>query len=412
MTQQDTEAVLPNSDASIRSLIPLYGIIFLIGTETFLISPLLPSISHEFNVSASTTAQIVVSYVLTYAITAPILGSLSDKIGRRQLVFLGGLLFVASNAFASYAQGLHELTLARVITGLAASMAGPAIWALIADLTHPMIRGKAMSYGMAAFSIGQIIGVPIGGEVAAIGGWRLAFMVIAVSTLLLYPSVIIQLRGVPANKAKRLPTTPIIAALRNKSILFALFATFFWAAANLGAYAYLGVSLADRFGLSVNELGLTGIIVGFGSFFGALISGKMADKLRREWRNKIRFIGREEFLIAMWSLLLGIGVLISYMSSTFYMASVGLALWFIASGAFVTGQQTILSIFDPEIRGASLSLNNAIMYGGTASGVWLLGNVLDSKINFYVILLILCIAATIASALVSYMETKRHGYDQ
>ncbi len=268
-----------------------------------------------------------------------------------------------------------------------------------------------MSYGMAAFSLGQIIGVPIGGVAAAIGGWRFSFAVIALAALLLLPILILRFRGVSTTKATRSRSPSITEVFRHRSIVMAFLATFFWAAANLGAYAYLGVSLTNRFGLSVDQLGLTGIVVGMGSFLGALASGKMADKLRHRERNTIRLIDREEFLIAAWSVLLGLGVLISYASSTFYMAAFGLAIWFIASGAFVTGQQTILSIVAPEIRGASLSWNNAIMYAGTASGVWILGHALYNKHDFYVIPLILSMIAAIASILVPYLDIKRHGCD-
>ena len=57
----------------------VFLLLFLFGTETFIVSPLLPTISGDIGVSETAAAQSVTAYVLVYAVTAPFLGLLSDR---------------------------------------------------------------------------------------------------------------------------------------------------------------------------------------------------------------------------------------------------------------------------------------------------------------------------------------------
>ncbi|WP_377267939.1 LLM class flavin-dependent oxidoreductase [Peterkaempfera sp. SMS 1(5)a] len=153
----------------------VFLLLFLFGTETFLISPLLPTIADSVGVREAEAASSVTAYVLVYALAAPFLGLLSDRLGRRRTLLAGALLFVLSNGAAALSTGLTLLVVSRAVAGLAAAAAGPAIWAHIAETAPEEVRGRALGLGMALFSCGQVVGVPLRGLLAGAAGWRSAF---------------------------------------------------------------------------------------------------------------------------------------------------------------------------------------------------------------------------------------------
>ncbi|MEU6486841.1 MFS transporter [Streptomyces sp. NPDC046887] len=101
----------------------VFALLFLFGTETFLVSPLLPTISDDIGVSEAAAASSVTAYVLAYAVAAPFLGLLSDRFGRRRALLAGTVLFLVSNAAAALSGGLALLVVSRAVAGLAAAAA-------------------------------------------------------------------------------------------------------------------------------------------------------------------------------------------------------------------------------------------------------------------------------------------------
>jgi DHA1 family inner membrane transport protein len=349
-------------------LISLFTFIFLIGTETFLVSPILPQIANNFSSTIRDAASIVTAYVLAYAFFAPLLGVMSDALGRKLFIVGGATIFCLGNIIASIASSLDILTFARCITGIGAAMAGPSIWAFIGDTTHHSIRGRIISFGMAAFSLGQVLGVPLGASITAWLGWQWAFRSLGIIILLITPFLLFYLRKYPHHKdvASKSKLRLLFGISHNKPVLLALASTFFWAAANLGSYTFVGAILQSRYQLSTQFLGLAVTVVGISSFIGSLVGGRFADY----WRSKKRY---EEQLVGFWSFLLGVAIFGFVVASALWLSLFFLAIWFIASGAFVTAQQTLLTILAADLRGATLSWNNSVMYAGTAVGVSLIG---------------------------------------
>ena len=112
-------------------LICLFIFLFLVGSETFLISPIIPTIATSLNVSIVKVANIVLVYVLVYAVLGPIIGVISDFKGRTRLIITGFILFFIGNLSAGLANSLTSLTISRGLMGVGAACAGPSIWAFI-----------------------------------------------------------------------------------------------------------------------------------------------------------------------------------------------------------------------------------------------------------------------------------------
>src|SRR3954453_8262085 len=100
----------------------VYLVLFLIGVETFLVSPLLPTIASDLGESDAAVATTVTAYTLAYALSAPFLSPVFDPAPRRTATALGSLLFLAGNVLAVLAGGLVVLIAARVVGAFGAAI--------------------------------------------------------------------------------------------------------------------------------------------------------------------------------------------------------------------------------------------------------------------------------------------------
>jgi DHA1 family tetracycline resistance protein-like MFS transporter len=125
---------------------------------------------------------LLASYAFMQLICAPILGSLSDKYGRRPVLLLSLLGFGADYLFLAFAPTIGWLFVGRIIAGLFGASFTTAS-AYIADISTD--KDRTQNFGMigAAFGLGFIIGPVIGGLLGGLGP-RVPFMVAAGLSLL------------------------------------------------------------------------------------------------------------------------------------------------------------------------------------------------------------------------------------
>lgn len=152
-----------------------------------LIIPVLPKLIEEFTnnnlESASTTYGVMIAlYALMQFLFAPVLGSLSDKYGRRPVILLSLLGSGLDYLLLAYAPTLAWLFVGRIVAGITAANITTAS-AYIADISPPEKRAQNFGVIGAAFGLGFILGPALGGVLGDVG-LRVPFLVVAGITLL------------------------------------------------------------------------------------------------------------------------------------------------------------------------------------------------------------------------------------
>ena len=150
---------------------PSVGIIFLtvfIDLIGFgIIIPLLPIYGKAFNASGVELGLLLSIFSIMQFIFGPLLGRLSDRIGRRPVLLLstaGAAISYGIFAFGSGLQGTQALVvlfISRAFAGLCGANITVA-QAYIADITPPAERSKKMGLIGMAFGLGFVLGPPIG----------------------------------------------------------------------------------------------------------------------------------------------------------------------------------------------------------------------------------------------------------
>jgi DHA1 family tetracycline resistance protein-like MFS transporter len=143
----------------------LFLVVFIDLVGFGIVIPLLPFFGEHFNASPDVVTLLLATYSITQLISAPILGRLSDKYGRRPVLLLSLFGSIITYVWLGFAESLMMLFLARAFNGFMAGNIATA-FAYIADITTPENRAKGMGVIGAAFGLGFIMGPAIGGILA------------------------------------------------------------------------------------------------------------------------------------------------------------------------------------------------------------------------------------------------------
>jgi len=170
--------------------------------------PLLPYIAESFGASPTQIGLLATAYSLFQFIASPILGTLSDRYGRKKILILSQLGTTIGFILLARADSLVIIFLSRIIDGITGGNISIA-QAYIADVTGKKDRARGMGIIGAAFGLGFIFGPAIGGALSNISFAAPAYLATAISLLTTIATVIYLKETVDVKKAKTLPQTKI-----------------------------------------------------------------------------------------------------------------------------------------------------------------------------------------------------------
>jgi len=140
----------------------IFGTIFLDLVGFGIVIPVLPLYAERFGASPLVIGLLLAIYSAMQCLFAPILGKLSDRVGRRPVLLLSVIGTSLGFLLMGLANSLWLLFVARVIDGVTGGNISTA-QAYIADVTSPEERSRGMGLIGAAFGLGFIFGPAIGG---------------------------------------------------------------------------------------------------------------------------------------------------------------------------------------------------------------------------------------------------------
>ena len=165
----------------VNPMIFIAGVSFMNAVAAMIVIPVLPRLIVSFTGDTASAAHYVGLFAALFALVqflvSPILGSLSDRYGRRAVILTSTFGQSLNFVLMALAPNLAVLFLARLISGVTAG-AGPAVNAYIADVAPPKDRAANFGWVAAANSAGFLLGPALGGLFGEIDP-RLPFWVAA-----------------------------------------------------------------------------------------------------------------------------------------------------------------------------------------------------------------------------------------
>src|SRR5216684_107163 len=151
---------------------------FLIFFQAYMVAPLIPRLSTVFGVASQTIGFIVPAYMIPYGVSTLFYGLLSDRLGRRRIMFASLLAFVVLTALTATAQSASQLILWRLLTGLGASGVVPLALALMGTLFPYEQRGRPLGWLFGAMAGGMAFGSTFGAVLEPFVGWAGLFLIV------------------------------------------------------------------------------------------------------------------------------------------------------------------------------------------------------------------------------------------
>ena len=260
MSEQDVSPTGPSRP----SLLPVYVTVFLDLLGFGIIIPLLPFYAEHFGATGLWIGAIVAAYSAAQFIGAPILGRVSDRVGRRPIL-LGSLAGSAVSLLVTgLAASLPVLLVGRALAGLFGGSIATA-QAVIADVTAPRDRAKYMGFLGASIGMGFVFGPAVGAGLSRFGFGTAAFAAsgLAAANLVLAFFRLPETRNPAAvGPRSRLSWTHFRSALDHPSVGRLLAALFFSVLAFVAMETTFALLGERRFGLGPEELGLVFTYIG------------------------------------------------------------------------------------------------------------------------------------------------------
>jgi len=144
---------------------------------------ILPTLGRDFDVTPSQAGLTISVVVLALALSAPVWGPLSDRIGRKQSLVLASALLVLPTIGAGLAPTFEVLLVFRILQGLCMPGLLTVGVPYVAEVFSPELRGRAMGYYMSALVAGGLIGRIGVALITDVVGWRWAIGGLAILPL-------------------------------------------------------------------------------------------------------------------------------------------------------------------------------------------------------------------------------------
>ena len=402
--------------------------LFLGALDQTVVATAMPSILKELN-GLNLYTWVVTGYLLASTAMIPIYGKLSDLYGRKAIVLVGTIIFLAGSILSGQARSMVELIAFRAIQGLGSAGIFSTAFTVVADLFPPADRGKFQGLFGGVFGIASIVGPWLGGLLTDALSWRWVFylnMPFGIVALLLivlrmpplkpqldravridwWGSVMLLAAVVPILLALSLGGTelpwgsstvlglfglgvaglvafllverraaePILpfALFRNRTfVIGTVGALLVNGVAFFGAIIFLPIFMVMVVGVSASAAGLTIMPLTLGVVFSSIISGQLVSRLGKY---KLLLLGGIAVTFAGYLFMNGLRVDMTQREMTWRMVLLGLGI----GPALPVFTQAIQNAVPPAELGTATSSNQFFRQIGATIGIAIFGTIMST----------------------------------
>jgi DHA1 family bicyclomycin/chloramphenicol resistance-like MFS transporter len=332
--------------------------------------PSMPQLADVFGVTPAEVQSTLAVYLVAFATMQLIYGPLSDRFGRRSVLFAGLVVFLAGSGICATAGALDQLIVGRILQATGACAGIVVSRAAVRDSFDGADLGRMMGMMMVAFAVVPAFAPLFGGLLDSFFSWRASFIAAALAGLVV---TAVAWGRLPETNAQPLPHLDV---KRMIGIYRPILGSRNFLAYSLITAAILGAVFAFFAGSPELFIGVFGVTPAEYGFYppltvtGYILGGTLATRLMHPWGPRY---------------LIGLGVMLALLGALLLLWLAGTELYdpitvtaclvVFATGMGITmpsGATAALEEF-PERAGSASALLGTIQMGVAALGVVLVG---------------------------------------
>ena len=252
----------------------------------FMVLPVLAT--YGMDLAGATPALIglaIGAYGLTQALFQIPFGVISDRIGRRPVIYLGLIVFALGSVLAANSDSIWGVIAGRILQGAGAISA--AVMALLSDLTREQHRTKAMAMiGMTiglSFAVAMVVG-PLLTSAFGLSGLFLATAAMALVGIVIVMFMVPRSTGTLQHRESGVAKQALLPTLRHPDLLRLDLGIFVLHAMLMSSFIALPLALVEKAGLPKEQhwwVYLTALLISFFAMIPFIIYGEKKRKMKR-----------------------------------------------------------------------------------------------------------------------------------
>ena len=364
------EAKGPGRPPSVLLLIALSAVSPL-ALNIFL--PSMPAIGASFGVSYAVAQLILALYLAALAGSQPIIGTVSDRLGRRPVLLAGLVLFLIGSLVCALAPSIGVLLLGRVVQAVGGCAGLVLTRAMVRDLYGREQAASMIGYVTMGMAVVPMAAPAVGGFLEEWYGWRSTFWLLAIVGAAMLAAATLRLGETRrATEAREAPLLKSYAALLGSLPFWAYVLTSSFGSVVFFAFIaggpYVMTEILHR---SPSEYGLWGMTVSGGYILGNYLSGRYA----------VRIGTRRMNLFGNWVGLTGVALIAALFAAGFVQPFALFGPMFIVgigNGVMLPSAIAGAVSVRPDLAGAAAGLSGTLQVGMGALVALLVGALLGS----------------------------------
>jgi len=348
-----------------RVLWPLLFGNFVIGAGVMVVPGTLNEISADLNVPVAGAGQLITVGGVVMCLGAPLLAAVVAGWDRRRLLALSMLWYALLHLACAAAAGLGWLLPLRAIAVISPAIFTPQAAACVGLLVPPQERGRAITFIFVGWSLASVLGLPLAAYIGGTLGWRAAFGVITVLSLI---SAAWVWRTLPDGvRPPALSREAWGRTFASRPLMLCIAVTVLYAAGQFVLLSYLAPFFRQTLNASAAVTSLLFMCFGAFGFLGNVLMSRHIDR-----------IGADRAVLISVALM-AVGFIAWPLASiSLLLAAMVLVPWGLGCFASNSAQQARLVGLAPTLASASIALNSSALYAGQAIGAagggWLILN--------------------------------------
>ena len=346
-------------------IIVLATLQFTVVLDFMVLSPLGAILLTELNIKPAQFGWVVSAYAFSAGASGLLTAGFADKYDRKKILLFFYSGFIIATFLCAIAANYEFLLGARIITGIFGGVISSVSFAIITDLFQLEIRGKVMGFVQMSFAASQVLGLPIGLELANRFGWHSPFWMIAVVSIFSWVIIAIYMKPITAHLKTSYEHNAIqhlMRTLTKKLYLRAFLTTVFLATGGFMLMPFGSAFSINNLKISIDDLPVLYFVTGISSIVFGPMLGMLSDKV-----GKYRL-----FAIGTVITMLMVIIYTNLGVTPFWtVVALNVVLFAGITSRMISGSALMTAVPEQHDRGAFMSINSSIQQisGGIAAAV-------------------------------------------